>query len=235
MRGGRGVLLSLSSAAAHRPAAEAGIALARAYGLPLRGLLVEERAALDFCALPAARLGRGPAPAAGLMAEALAGWSRTVSRELEGLALAARIAARVEVAQGALAEAVRAAAGREDLVVMPLDLTEDLRRSLAAAAALSARARGVLLVPARGAATAGEVAALEAPGAAPLADLAADLARALGAPAGRLRLGAGEGARLRLLVAAPEDAGLLAEPAGAALLRASRASLLLAPAVPSAG
>jgi len=181
------VLLGLWCSASPRAAMETGVEFARLFGLPVRGLYIEEERALEVYQFPEAfrpRLRERPGTDSDVrrMLAALAREGRRLRGELEELALRSRLEHSFDVQRGEPLKAMTALAGEGDLVVIPVDLGDPgLGHRMQQAARLSRRTGGVLLVPGAPPAGSRRVVALAGAGAARLHGIAGDIAAGLGA------------------------------------------------------
>jgi nucleotide-binding universal stress UspA family protein len=212
----RRVVVALDASAGSLDAAAAAVVLARLLGAELRGLFVEDEDLLRLAALPFAQVARTPGGVferlrpedAIAQLRALAARAR---ESLEGLAADVGLSATFQVARGRPSAEVPAAAGDRDLLVVGAGGHTRSGRTAPGetARAAAARARGSVLVLARGARVGEPVVAVHDGSAASARGVAAAARLARGAPAAVLVVAAAPGRQAALA----EEARRIAGPA----------------------
>lgn len=168
------VLLALRSSMAPAASIDAGCAFARALGLPVSALYIDEMAALPAVNSQAD---------ARIMAAATALGGQRAQATFTVAAARAGLVASFATGRGAAADVLGAAAEAHDIVLAPLDFATDrFGDVLARALTLGACASGVALVPVVHPARQGTVSALIEPDDRQTVVFAVRLAQGLGAP-----------------------------------------------------
>lgn len=181
----RSVIVGLPGARAHRAAIDAGAELARLFGVRVRGFFHEDQTISELCDLPRAFLPASLATRAHVVRRqtvtaAISRETRRTCAELASYARRSRLELEISIAGGSLGEALASSAGPDDILVVPLDLSErPVGRQVQRYAELCRGAGGVLLVPDKHPSRMGRVVAVADAGSNRLLDTASRIAEGL--------------------------------------------------------